>query len=130
MSDMGLFYTTCGVENPLHPGVVRQIGQVLVDTGAELSWFPATLLEGLGIARVKHGRQFVSASGVVLVRSVGFAIVHAGGEFTNDEIVFGEPGDLVLLGARTLEGLNLRVDLPNKQFVAAGPIVAAPSRAA
>ena len=37
----------------------------------------------------------------------------------------GEPGDLALLGARTLEGLNLRVDTARKKLVAAGPVPAA-----
>ena len=36
-----------------------------------------------------------------------FAIVHAGGTFTNDEVVFGEPGDLVLLGAATSKGYSV-----------------------
>jgi predicted aspartyl protease len=130
MSDMGLFHTSCGVENPLRRGVIHQLDQVLVDTGAELSWIPAPVLEALGIGREKHTERFVSASGAVLERAIGFAIVHAGGKYTNDEVVFGEAGDLVLLGARTIEGLNLRVDLPNKRFVAGGPILAAPARAA
>ena len=30
---------------------------------------------------------------------------------------FGEAGDLVLLGARSLEGLNLRVDSPTRALV-------------
>ena len=125
MDDMGIFYTTVGVESPLRRGHIQWFEPVLVDTDAELSWFPAAALEALGIMREKQERRFVSASGVVLVRSVGFAIVHVGDEFTVDEVVFGEPGDLTLLGARTLEGMNLRVDLPNKQLVAAGPILAA-----
>jgi hypothetical protein len=40
-------------------------------------------------------------------------------------VVFGEPGDLVLLGARTLEGLNFRVDPLTRQLVDAGPAPAA-----
>jgi hypothetical protein len=36
-------------------------------------------------------------------------------------IAFGEKGDLILLGARTLEGLNLAVDSRQKKLVAAGP---------
>ncbi len=42
-----------------------------------------------------------------------------------DEIVFPEKGDLLLLGARTLEGLNLTVDSKKKKLVAAGPLLAA-----
>jgi predicted aspartyl protease len=130
ITDMGLFYTSCGVENPLRRGTIHPLDQVLVDTGSELSWLPGHVLEALGIAREKRAERFVSASGAVLEREIGFAIVHAAGKYTVDEVVFGEPGDLVLLGARTIEGMNLRVDLPNKRFVAGGPILAAPARAA
>jgi len=40
-------------------------------------------------------------------------------------VVFGEPGDLILLGARTLEGLNFRVDVTTMQLMDAGPAPAA-----
>ena len=45
-----------------------------------------------------------------------------------DDMVFGEPGDLVLLGSRTLEGLNFRVELVHKRLVDAGPAPVAASR--
>lgn len=65
------------------------------------------------------------ATGTVITRSIGFAIIHIDKYFTIDEVVFAEKGDLVLLGARTLEGLNLLVSLTKKKLVAAGPIPAA-----
>ncbi len=65
------------------------------------------------------------AKGNVVTRSVGFAIIRVGKEFTIDEVVFAEPGDMVLLGARTLEGLNLTVDSSRKKLVAADPLPAA-----
>lgn len=46
----------------------------------------------------------------VLERAIGLVFVHVGGTDASDDVVFGEPGDLTLLGARSLEGLNLRVD--------------------
>ena len=49
MTDMGTFRVMIEVENPLAPGVRRAIPAVLVDAGAELSWFPAQVLEDLGI---------------------------------------------------------------------------------
>ncbi|MGE5731532.1 MAG: hypothetical protein ACM37U_06325 [Gemmatimonas sp.] len=73
-----------------------------------------------GVERDKRLR-FRHASGTVLERWTGFAIVHAGGTRTADDVVFGEPGDMVLLGARSLEGLNLRIDPVLKQLVDAGP---------
>jgi hypothetical protein len=42
-----------------------------------------------------------------------------------DEVVFGEPADLAILGSRSLEGLNLRIDPVRKQLVDAGPAPAA-----
>jgi predicted aspartyl protease len=118
--DMGTFRTTIELENPAARGTRVELQNVLVDTGAELSWIPAAILESLGIARerVWHFRQ---ADGTALQRSTGYAIVHAGGTRTNDEVVFGEHGDLVLLGARSLEGLNLRVEPVTKRLVDAGP---------
>ena len=124
MSDMGTFRTTIKIENPLNRGELRELPDTLVDTGAELTWAPRAVLEELGITRQKHV-AFRTADGRAVYRDVGYAIVHAGGTETNDEAVFAEPGDMVLLGARSLEGLNLRVDPRSKQLVDAGPIVAA-----
>ena len=122
--DMGLLRTDVEIESPLREGDRRLLRNVLVDTGAELSWAPTDVLESLGIRRRKPIR-FQRADGSILERWVGFAIIHAEGTFTNDEIVFGEPGDLVLLGARSLDGLNLKVDLVGKRLVSAGPMLAA-----
>lgn len=125
MSDeMGLLRTDVEIESHTRPGDRRLLRQVLVDTGAELSWAPAVVLESLGITRVKQVR-FNQADGSILVRWVGFAILHAAGTLTSDEVVFGEPKDLVLLGARTIEGMNLKVDLVQKRLVSAGPMSAA-----
>ena len=46
---------------------------------------------------------------------MGFAVLCVGEHFTIDEVVFAEQGDLLLLGARTLEGLNLAVDTQRKK---------------
>jgi hypothetical protein len=39
-----------------------------------------------------------------------------------DFVVFGETGDMIIFGARSLEGLKVRVDAQRKQLVPAGPI--------
>jgi hypothetical protein len=41
---------------------------------------------------------------------------------TIDEVVFAQAGDSELPGARSLEGLNLRVDSRANKLVAGGPI--------
>ncbi|HEX3868018.1 MAG TPA: hypothetical protein VHV78_14750 [Gemmatimonadaceae bacterium] len=121
---MGTFRIDIHVENPARPGVRCTVANALVDTGAELSWVPSDILESLGIERYAR-LSFRQASGAILERWTGAAFVYASGKRTTDDVVFGEPGDLVLLGARSLEGLNLRVEPGNKQLVDAGPVPAA-----
>jgi len=96
-----------------------------VDTGSEYTWLPTYKLEAIGVTREKKDLRFVMANGEVITRSVGFAVLRVDKHFTIDEVVFAEPGDLSLLGARTLEGLNLTVDSRRRQLVAAGPLPAA-----
>jgi predicted aspartyl protease len=122
--DMGAFRVDVEIENPARPGERRTLKSVLVDTGAELSWVPAEALESLGIERYNK-RHFRQADGTILERWAGGAFIYVAGKRTNDDVVFGEPGDLVLLGSRTLEGLNSRIDPVTRQLVDAGPAPAA-----
>ena len=122
---MGTFYTSCRIENHTDRTRAVRIPKLLVDTGSEYTWIPAAMLQRIGVVREKKDLRFVMANGEIITRSVGFAIIRIGGDFTIDEVVFAEPGDLALLGARTLEGLNLTVDSARKKLVAAGPLPAA-----
>ena len=96
----------------------------MVDTGSEYSWVASPVLIELGIAPVRIDR-FETADGRVLEREVGFALLYAGGRSTATIVVFAQEGDMVLLGAHGLEGLNLRVDLNRRELVPAGPMPAA-----
>ena len=122
---MGTFHTSCRIGNHIDRSKSIRIPKLLVDTGSEYTWVPAEKLEKIAVTREKKDIRFVMANGEVVTRSVGFAIVRVGRNFTIDEVVFAEPGDLILLGARTLEGLNLIVDAINNKLVAAGPLPAA-----
>ena len=122
--EMGTFRVDVEIENPARPGEKRAVRSVLVDSGAELSWVPGDILRSLGI---EHNAQwrFRQADGTVLERWTGITVLSVAGRRTGDDVVFGEPGDLVLLGARTLEGLNVRIDPVMKKLVDAGPAPAA-----
>jgi clan AA aspartic protease len=122
--DMGTFRVDVEIENPARPGARQTLSSVLVDTGAELSWVPAEVLESLGVERNNQWR-FRQADGTILERWTGIVVIAVGGKRTGDDVVFGEPGDLVLLGARTLEGLNVRVEPATKRLIDAGPAPAA-----
>jgi len=127
--DMGIRRVDVEIENPTHPGEKRTLRSVLVDTGAELSWVPRSVLESLGVERNRKW-YFRQADGTVLERWTGIVVISVAGKRTGDDVVFGEPGDLVLLGSRTLEGLNVRVDPVTKQLLDAGPAPAAAAAAA
>jgi predicted aspartyl protease len=122
---MATFYVPCRVSNIAHRARSVELPQLLVDTGSEHTWIPEYLLEDIGIVREKKDLHFKLANGQIVTRSVGFAILHVADSFTIDEVVFAEPGDLLLLGARLLEGLNVTVDSRLKKLVAAGPLPAA-----
>ena len=122
---MGTFSVPCRVSNIVDRSRSVEIAQLLVDIGSEHTWIIGNMLEDIGIVREKKDQYFIMANGEIVTRSVGFAILHVEESFTIDEVVFAEPGDLLLLGARTLEGLNLTVDSRLKKLVAAGPLPAA-----
>jgi len=109
------------------PAVV--VGGLLVDSGSELSWLPAAALAQAGVTVAKRDEQFCMANGQTVTRSIGYALLRAEGFETVDEVVFGQPGDLPLLGARTLEGFGAVVDARSKRLVAAGPHVVASAAA-
>ena len=122
---MGTFYARCKFENPSDRSKSIVIPRLLVDTGSELTWVSERMLERIGIGREKKDLRFVLANGQEVTRSVGFAIIRLAEYFTIDEVVFAEPGDLQLLGAHTLEGLNLIIEPARRRLMAAGPLPAA-----
>lgn len=122
---MGTFYVGCRIENVSNRSKGATLPKLLVDTGSEYTWVPEETLDKLGVRREKKDIEFLMANGKTVTRSIGFAIVRAENRFTVDEVVFAERGDLLLLGSRTLEGLNLTVDPQKKKLVASGPVPAA-----
>lgn len=122
---MGTFYTKCIIENHINRKKLVSIPKILIDTGSEYTWIPNEMLHKIDVTREKKDLVFIMANGQRVTRSVGFAIIKIREYFTIDEVVFGEEGDMLLLGARTLEGLNLTVDSRLKKLVAAGPLPAA-----
>jgi predicted aspartyl protease len=101
------------------------VPKVFVDTGSEHTWIPERVLRRIGIVPEKRDVIFVMANGSTVTRDVGFAIIRVDDYFTVDEAAFANKDDLVLLEARTLEGLRLRPDTRRKKLVAAGPHPAA-----
>lgn len=124
IDDMGIFRTTISVAALASPDRRWHLANVTVDTGSEYNWVPRDVLLDLGLTPVRIDR-FETADGRVLEREVGFALFYTGERSAAAAVVFAEEGDIVLLGAHGLEGLNMRVDLERKELVPAGPVAAA-----
>ena len=121
INDMGILRTTLSVAALHAPDHRREVRDVMVDTGSEYNWIPEPLLAELGVVPVRTDR-FETADGRVLEREVGFALIHAAGRSTATVVVFAQGGDMMLLGAIGLEGMNLRIDLVRRELVPAGPV--------
>jgi predicted aspartyl protease len=121
---MGILRTTIAIEHPARRGAVVELSDVIVDTGSEYTWVPQPVLESIGLVPERLV-DFVTADGREIERGVGFANIYVAGTSTPDLVVFAARGDLVLLGARSLDGLNLRIDFGSRTLVPGGPVPAA-----
>lgn len=121
---MSVFKVNVVARNTKDESLVSLPTEVLVDTGAELTWLPKDLLTGINIKPVRK-RNFTTATKQIVTRETGYAILSAEGFETVDEVVFAEPSDMALLGVRTLEGFGVMVDNIAHRFVATTTLVAA-----
>ena len=122
---MGHFHVDCVIAHIRNPKKTAKVEHLLVDTGSEVTWISSDTLKALGVKIEKKDQPFLMANGQTITRAIGYAIIRAEGFETVDEVVFGQPGDLQLLGARTMEGFGAMVDPRKKRLVASGPIPAA-----
>ena len=111
--------------NPREESRVSQPIEALVDTGSENTWLPADVLRSVGI-EPRFKCTYLTATNTPVEREVGYAILRAEGFECNDHVVFAEPGDMPLLGVRTMEGFGVSVD-PIAHRFSARPMIAAPT---
>jgi predicted aspartyl protease len=123
---MGTFHVEAEIASIAAPDEFVPVERMLVDSGAEFSWIPERILQEAGVTVAKKDRSFLTADGKTVIRSMGYAFLRSSGFETVDEVVFARPGDLTILGARTLEGFGAVVDAGKKKLAASGPHLAAP----
>ena len=124
MDDVGLLRTTIEVQNWELRGPRRELREALVDTGSEYTWIPRRVLEELAIV-AQRLQSFEVADGRHIERHIGYALIRVAGMEAPDLVVFAEPGDMTLLGAHSLEGLNLKLDPIRRELIPAGPVITA-----
>jgi predicted aspartyl protease len=125
---MGMFSIDLEIAKPGRNARWVKLSKVIVDRGSELTWLPEQALRDIRADVFRRDQVFIMANGEQITRDVGIALLRSGDFKTVDEVVFARPGDLLLLGARTLEGFNALVDPRKKKLVAGGPIPAAVSQ--
>jgi len=119
---MGIFHIDCIIQNIGLPKKSITVRKLMIDSGSEFTWIPEEELAKASISVKKKDVLFVMANGQTITRDMGYAIIQCGEFETVDEVVFGHPGDLTLLGSRTLEGFGAVVDARRKKLVASGPL--------
>ena len=123
MKVVGTFRTTLAVEQFPASGRIRELDDMLVDTGSEYTWIPRLVLEDLGI-HPTGARRFRLADGSIIAREYGHAFLHLAGVAMPDVVIFAEENDTPHIGVHTIEGMNLKIDVVKKELVDAGPILA------
>jgi clan AA aspartic protease len=119
---MGFNVLDIEVGNPANPTVTKKI-EFLIDSGAIYSVVPTPILERLGIKPIAT-QEFRLADGTKIVRKKGIALFKYGDKIGGADVIFGEEGDSILLGAFTLEALGLALD-PLKRELKPLPMILA-----
>ena len=119
---MGLTVLEIEVGNPASPDVTEKL-EFLIDSGAIYSVVPTKMLEKLDIKPLTE-QAFRLADGSKIVRKKGIALFKYGDRIGGADVIFGEEGDSILLGAFTLESLGLSLD-PLRRELKALPMILA-----
>jgi len=119
---MGLTVLRIEIGNPANPERTEAL-DFLVDSGAVYSVVPRPVLERLGIKPLAE-QEFRLADGSRITRQKGGAMFKYRDAVGVADVIFGEEGDSVLLGAMTLEALGLALD-PLKRELRPLPMVLA-----
>jgi predicted aspartyl protease len=123
---VGLTTLRVDVANVADPDHVRTL-EFLVDSGAIYSVVPAQVLHELGIKPITT-QEFRLADGSAISRRKGGAVFRYGDRVGVADVIFGEEGDHLLLGAFTLEALGLALDPLRRQLLPMPMILAVASR--
>jgi predicted aspartyl protease len=105
---MGLTTLEIEVGSPDEPQALEKV-EFLIDSGAIYSVVPTLTLERLGIQPLA-AQEFRLADGSKITRKKGIALFKYGDRIGGADVIFGEEGDSVLLGAFTLGALGLLLD--------------------
>lgn len=77
----------------------------------------------IGVSPRRKRYVYTPGKGAV-VRGVGSVTLRANGREITDDVVFGEAGDAMLIGVRTVEGFGIATDDQTRRFVSLAAMAA------
>jgi len=120
---MNIFQIQIFASNPEDEKRVTAPLEALVNTALELTWLPGTALSGIGA--VPCGKRTVyTRTQQKVERDTGYVILCANGHKAEEEVVFAEPGDAIMVGLRALEDLGVVIDEPEHGFISLTTLMA------
>ena len=114
---MGTFFTDVQIASPRRTDR-RETVTLLVDSGSVYTWISATVLRDLGVQPTDR-RRIITIEGRTAERGVTEILITVEGRTLHTLCLFGEPGDLDVLGAYTLEGFGLAIDPVQRRLIPA-----------
>jgi predicted aspartyl protease len=114
---MGTFFTDVQIASPRRADR-RETVKLLVDSGSVYTWISANVLRELGVQPTDR-RRVVTIEGRTTERGLAEILITLEGRTLHTLCLFGEPGDLEVLGAYTLEGFGLAIDPVQRRLIPA-----------
>ncbi len=114
---MGTFFAEALLAAPQQPER-REPVKLLVDSGSTYTWVAAAVLRALAVAPTER-RRVVTIEGQVAERDAAEVLITLEGRTLHTVCLFGDAGDLDVLGAYTLEGFGLGVDPVQRKLIPA-----------
>lgn len=114
---MGTFFTEAQRAAPTRPDR-REAVTLLVDSGSMYTWVSASSLRDLGLQPTER-RRVLTIEGRTTERGLTEILITLEGRTLHTLCLFGEPGDLEVLGAYTLEGFGLGIDPVQRRLIPA-----------
>ena len=114
---MGTFAVDVRLADPAHPEKTQEL-KLRVDTGSAYTWVPSTVMGSLGITPTMT-RRIRSIQGQIIERPAAEVLITLDAQTLHTICLFGQPGELEVLGAVTLEEFGLAVDPVQKRLLPA-----------
>jgi len=112
---MGTFFTEAQLAAATRPDR-REAVKLLVDSGSMYTWLSGSSLRDLGLQPTER-RRVLTIEGRTTERGLTEILITLEGRTLHTLCLFGEPGDLEVLGAYTLEGFGLGIDPVQRRLI-------------